>query len=67
MGNGHSYMEDEENMPKIKHQKCKICSHCLVFDYYGDGVGYWCWESDLWQTEANHRCHKWKWNGIDEK
>ena len=53
--------------PKIKHQKCKICDHVLTCDYCNGDIGYWCWEAELRETEANDTCHKWEWNGIDEK
>ena len=56
--------------PKIKHQKCKICDHCLVYDYGPGDAFYWCWNDDKLnpkQVEGIDRCHKWTWNGIDEK
>ena len=53
--------------PKTKHQRCKICDHCLLIDYYYGDKGYWCWYGDLKEINPKDYCMHWTWNGIDEK
>ena len=54
--------------PKIKHQKCKICEHVNTFRLDLNYVMYYCWDDDgPKEVEPSDRCHKWTWNGVDEK
>ena len=57
--------------PKIKHQKCKICDHVIPFTHPDGNIVYWCWEGNdaynYLEVDGNDRCHKWVWNGVDEK